>query len=142
MKTIKCEANKGSKFAAFVEALERLCRAHAVTLSASGYDGLQVWDAVGNDTPINFPGIDDMTKTTPRLSPEHLAALNLKDAEISRLREALQAMVDCSHTMDVQCCARASQLAASALLPASAVLGACCVGGKHTAYVPDLCQNR
>ncbi len=27
--------------------------------------------------------------------------------EIERLREALQAMVDCSHTMDVHCCARA-----------------------------------
>jgi len=36
-------------------------------------------------------------------------------AEIESLRKALQAMVDCSHTMDVHCCARASQLAASAL---------------------------
>ena len=35
--------------------------------------------------------------------------------EIGRLREALQAMVECSHTMDVHCCARASQLAALAL---------------------------
>jgi hypothetical protein len=63
-----------------------------------------------------------------------------------QLREALQAMVDCSHTMDVRCCARASQLAASALLPASAVLGAGGGGGgggKNTAYyVHDLCQNR
>ena len=42
-------------------------------------------------------------------------ALLAVQAEIERLREALQAMVDCSHSMDVRCCARASQLAAAAL---------------------------
>jgi hypothetical protein len=44
-----------------------------------------------------------------------LGAVNAEQKRSAKLRDALQAMVDCSHTMDLNCCARASQLAAAAL---------------------------
>ncbi len=54
------------KFVAFVAALEQLCKAHGVTLSTSGYDGLQVWDADDTTGPIYCAGIEDcLTRGRP-----------------------------------------------------------------------------
>ena len=50
------------KFLVFVDALAQLCRAHSVTLSTSGYDGLQVWDADDKTGPIFCAGIEDRMK--------------------------------------------------------------------------------
>ena len=52
------------KFDAFVKALEALCRMHRVQLSPSMYDALQVWDLKGDESPLNFPDIEDRTETT------------------------------------------------------------------------------
>ena len=89
-----------------------------------GICGEQWWDAhccPKQKPPMTVAGFfDEAKRLNLRMlgTPEETrAALDLKDAEIARLREALQAMVDCSHTMDVHCCARASQLAAAALGP-------------------------
>lgn len=57
--------------------------------------------------------LDDAQEELRRCQQDAIA---LQD-ENERLREALQAMEDCSHTMDIHCCARASQLAAAALRP-------------------------
>jgi len=50
------------KFLDFMYALESLCKAHAVTLSVSGYDGLQVWDDREDLGAIYCNGIVDYTK--------------------------------------------------------------------------------
>ena len=50
------------KFLVFVDALAQLCTAHSVTLSTSGYDGLQVWDADAKSGPIHCAGIEDCMK--------------------------------------------------------------------------------
>jgi len=47
------------KFLIFVDALAQLCKAHGVTLSTSGYDGLQVWDADVKSGPIYCAGIEN-----------------------------------------------------------------------------------
>ena len=49
-----------SRFNTFVKALEELCKVHGVTLSTSGYDGLQVWDADASG-PLHVNGIEDRT---------------------------------------------------------------------------------
>lgn len=52
-----------SKFDGFVFSLRLLCQSHGVTLSTSGYDGLQVWDLDEQTGPLHFNGIED--RTTP-----------------------------------------------------------------------------
>lgn len=61
-----CGEQQSMKFLVFVDALARLCNAHGVTLSTSGYDGLQVWDADANSGPIHCAGIKDCMKPTRR----------------------------------------------------------------------------
>lgn len=51
-----------SKFDGFVFALRLLCKAHGVTLSTSGYDGLQVWNLDEQSGPLHCNGIEDRTK--------------------------------------------------------------------------------
>jgi hypothetical protein len=51
------EKDCDTKFIAFVDALAQLCKDHGVTLSTSGYDGLEVWDADSQHGPINCAGI-------------------------------------------------------------------------------------
>lgn len=59
------ERVQSPKFLAFVYALAQLCKAHSVTLSVSGYDSLQVWDADPTMGPIYGCGIEDrMTPST------------------------------------------------------------------------------
>lgn len=48
----------------FLAALEKLCVDHKVTLSTSGYDGLQVWDLNAMSGPISCAGIEDCTAQT------------------------------------------------------------------------------
>ena len=50
------------KFLVFVDALAQLCKSHGVTLSTSGYDGLEVWDADAVNGPIHCSGIEDCMK--------------------------------------------------------------------------------
>lgn len=58
-----CEEDvRTQKFSAFMDALAKLCMAHDVTLSTSGYDGLQVWDADDKSGPIYCPEIEDCTR--------------------------------------------------------------------------------
>ena len=61
------------RFLVFVAALAQLCKAHRVTLIASGYDKLQVWNAdASSGAPIHCAGIEDCT-TPPDASDEALA---------------------------------------------------------------------
>lgn len=53
------EEVQAPRFMMFLEALARLCKEHGVTLSTSGYDGLQVWDADAKSGPIHCAGIED-----------------------------------------------------------------------------------
>lgn len=52
------------KFEGFVSALKGLCVEHKVLISATMYDGLQVWDfgSVFPPDPLCFPSIEDCTK--------------------------------------------------------------------------------
>jgi len=50
------------KFWDFLFALDCLCKEHGVTLSVSGYDGLQVWDANDDKGSIYCNGIVDYTQ--------------------------------------------------------------------------------
>lgn len=56
------------KCTAFLAALRALCAAHGVTLSTSGYDGLQVWDRGPDADPLHCAGIEDRTKR-PNAAP-------------------------------------------------------------------------
>ena len=62
------EEVQAPKFLVFVGALAQLCKAHGVTLSTSGYDGLQVWDADDKSGPIHCAGIEDCMKPNADLS--------------------------------------------------------------------------
>jgi hypothetical protein len=53
------EEVQAPRFLVFLDALARLCKEHGVTLSTSGYDGLQVWDADAKSGPIHCAGIED-----------------------------------------------------------------------------------
>jgi len=50
------------KYDDFMTELEALCRKHKVCISASGYDGLQVWDKSSGLELIHFAGTEDMTE--------------------------------------------------------------------------------
>lgn len=63
-------SKESSPFALFVTALEQLCRDHGVTLSTSGYDGLQVWDANEKLGSICCADIENrMKQTQPGSNP-------------------------------------------------------------------------
>ena len=62
------------KFLVFVDALAQLCKAHGVTLSTSGYDGLQVWDADDKSGPIHCAAIEDRMKPNVRAERPQTAA--------------------------------------------------------------------
>lgn len=57
-KPIKKHVNSelgASRFDSFVDELRKLCRQHGVVICASGYEGLEVWDAndpTGDKDPI------------------------------------------------------------------------------------------
>lgn len=53
------------QFDAFVADLRALCLKHGVTLSSSGYDGLQVWPLRFGDDPIHQGVIEDCTDGAP-----------------------------------------------------------------------------
>lgn len=57
------------KCQAFIDALAQLCREHAVTLSTSGHDGIQVWDADAALGPLYVNGIEDKTTDQPPPRP-------------------------------------------------------------------------
>jgi hypothetical protein len=51
-----------SRFESFVAELRSLCRKHGVVISASGYEGLEVWNANGqieHEDPIYCGGIEN-----------------------------------------------------------------------------------
>lgn len=52
---------EGPKFEGFKQALEALCQAWGVQLSASMHDALEVWDAGKGEEPLHFPSVDDRT---------------------------------------------------------------------------------
>lgn len=64
--TPKCEA--------FLDALRAICIAHGVTISPSGYDALQVWDADATTGPVHFNGIEDRTMPNALAQPRAEAA--------------------------------------------------------------------
>ena len=68
------EEVQAPKFLVFVDALAQLCKAHGVTLSTSGYDGLQVWDADAMSGPIHCAGIEDCMKPNVRANRPDTAA--------------------------------------------------------------------
>lgn len=47
--------------AAFIADIESLCKKHGLMLSASGYDGLQVWKLDDGERPLHFDGVEDCT---------------------------------------------------------------------------------
>ena len=63
------------KFDSFKAALHALCVEHKVTLSASGYDHLQVWDMnEQGGEPIHQDAIEDKTLTAVGDSNDSAAA--------------------------------------------------------------------
>jgi hypothetical protein len=54
------------KFDNFIAALEILLREHSVTIAASHYDALQIWDyrGEGKDCYLDFDGVQDRTDPT------------------------------------------------------------------------------
>lgn len=62
------EVVQAPKFLVFVDALARLCQEHSVTLSTTGYDGLQVWDADEKLGPLHVNGIVDKTRPNEKVT--------------------------------------------------------------------------
>lgn len=55
--------------AAFLAEVEGVCRKHGMSLSASHYDGLEVWDIDPKDDLLHFCGVEDCTKKPSNPSP-------------------------------------------------------------------------